>query len=81
MVSRMGASMLDALGLNELITDNHQAYIDLVLKIAANKIYRDEQSKSLVNSLQRKQINAQLLTASFERELVRMYQQKLSQNT
>jgi predicted O-linked N-acetylglucosamine transferase (SPINDLY family) len=81
MVSRMGASMLDALGLNELITDNHQAYIDLVLKIAANKIYKDELSKSLVNSVQRKQINAQLLTASFERELVRMYQQKLSQNT
>ena len=78
MVSRMGASMLDAIGMNELITDTFEAYIALTLKIANDPTYRTELAASLLNSVQRKQNNAHLLTASFERELDRMYQNKVS---
>jgi predicted O-linked N-acetylglucosamine transferase (SPINDLY family) len=78
MVSRMGASMLDAVGLNELISDSHEAYVALILKIAGNKTYRNELAASLVSSVKRKQTNAHLLTASFERELGRLYQEKVS---
>jgi predicted O-linked N-acetylglucosamine transferase (SPINDLY family) len=78
MVSRMGASMLDAVGLNELIADSHEAYVTLILKIASDKTYRDELATGLLSSVQRKQTNAHLLTASFERELGRMYQEKVS---
>ncbi len=77
MVARMGASMLNALGLNELITDNFESYIQVVTKIAADKSYQRELANSITSSMQRKQNNPHLLTASFERELLEHYETKI----
>jgi predicted O-linked N-acetylglucosamine transferase (SPINDLY family) len=76
MVSRMGASMLNSLGLNELITDDFQQYINLVVKISKDKTYQIELAKSVSSSMLRKQNNPHLLTASFERELIARYKNK-----
>jgi predicted O-linked N-acetylglucosamine transferase (SPINDLY family) len=76
MVSRMGASMLTALGMDELITNNFDEYVQLVVEISKNKNYQNELAKSITTSMQRKQKSPKLLTASLEKNLVTMLKNK-----
>jgi predicted O-linked N-acetylglucosamine transferase (SPINDLY family) len=70
MVSRMGRSMLSALGLHELIANNFSEYVDITLKIVNDAEYQKELVKSVKSSMARKQKNPKLLTASLENELL-----------
>ena len=76
MVSRMGASMLTSLGMEELITNDFEEYVRLTVKISNEPSYQTELSKSIVTNMRRKQKSPQLLTASLEKNLRLMLKNK-----
>jgi predicted O-linked N-acetylglucosamine transferase (SPINDLY family) len=76
MVSRMGASMLTALGMEELITNDFDEYVQLAVKISNDNSYQADLSKSIVTNMRRKQKSPKLLTASLEKNLRIMLKNK-----
>lgn len=76
MVSRMTGSVLNALDLNELITDNLSDYEDLVVELAQQPETVTKLKKLLAHKLETKSTRTRKLTRSFEKALLQKIKQQ-----
>jgi predicted O-linked N-acetylglucosamine transferase (SPINDLY family) len=76
MVSRMTGSILNSLDLNELITQDLQAYEDLIVELSQNSASVNRLKKSLAIKLDGKSIRANKLTRSFEKALLQKFKEQ-----
>lgn len=76
MVSRMTGSVLNALDLNELITDNLTAYENLVVELSQHPESIAKFKKLLMHKLESKSTRTKKLTRSFEKALLQKIKNK-----
>ena len=76
MVSRMTGSVLNALDLNELITDNLSDYENLVVQLSQQPEAVTKLKQRLAHKLETKSTRTSKLTRSFEKALLQKIKQQ-----
>nr|WP_281255693.1 tetratricopeptide repeat protein [Desulfamplus magnetovallimortis] len=80
--SRMSASILTAIGLEELVTDNLDSYCDIAIKIAKNKDYMRSLKNKLKNNTHKEPLFDTLgFTLNLERAYIKIFERYLSGKT